>query len=132
MPLTAKKSTALESLLAAPTIRAAAKKCGVAEQTLHRWLREPDFASALRARQEEVLAEASGLLKQHTLRAIRTLLREMTSKTSKGIVRLNAADKVLTHALRLREAIDVASAIRQLKDEVDQLKGLSPKPEAPK
>ncbi len=46
--LTHKQDKALIALLTEPTITAAAKKAGIGERTLYRWLDDPLFAGALR------------------------------------------------------------------------------------
>jgi hypothetical protein len=45
---------AIAALLAEPTIEAAARKAGISESTLLRWLQEPAFKAAFRAARRQV------------------------------------------------------------------------------
>ena len=54
--LTARQKKALRALLSCSTVRAAAKRAGVGEATIHRYLHDPQFKAELRARQDELMA----------------------------------------------------------------------------
>lgn len=54
--LSTNQKRALAALLTEPNIRRAALRCGLGENTLFRYLRNPVFQAALRARQDEILA----------------------------------------------------------------------------
>ena len=60
--LTTNQRKALAALLAEPTVRDAAKRAGLGETTLYRYLRDPDFTAELRQRQDEILTATTSAL----------------------------------------------------------------------
>lgn len=113
MTLSVKKRAAIDALLTSPTIKAAAAACKTTEQTLHRWLSEEEFARELSEGQSRALSRAVGLLKQRSVDAAERLYKEMESDDPNS-VRIQAADKLLNHALRLGDAVEMRAKIAEL------------------
>lgn len=57
--LSTNQRRALEELLGCSTVRAAAKQARLGEGTLYRYLADPTFKAALRARQDQVINAAT-------------------------------------------------------------------------
>ena len=99
--LTSKQRKALAAVLTEPTVAKAALTTGVAEVTLFRWLREPDFRTALREAEDEVIDAAMRRLLQVQDVAITTMIATMTDAEASHAVRLRAAVHALDFTLKL-------------------------------
>ncbi len=69
---------AISALLSCVTVEAAAKKVGVSDRTLHRWLKEPGFRRAHLAARRQVMDQALGALQQGALGAVAALVRNLS------------------------------------------------------
>jgi hypothetical protein len=108
-----KMEAAVAALLAEPSHRAAAARAGVAESTLHRWLRdEPGFAAAYRAARRAVVEHAVAQLQALTGDAVARLRANLTCGTPHAEIR--AAVAILGHALRGVEVLDVLARVQEL------------------
>lgn len=90
-----RKEIAIGCLLAFPTVKAAAKAAGVSEITLHRWLKEPQFATDYRQARERVLETATEQLRSGALQAVEVLRQVATNKKAPAASRVQAARSFL-------------------------------------
>jgi|SRR5579859_1950499 len=90
-----RRTIALAALLCHPTIKAAARVSGIAEVTLGRWLKDPQFAADYQSARENVLKLASDELKQGTLQAVSVLREVMANKKAPAASRVQAARSFL-------------------------------------
>jgi hypothetical protein len=114
-----KTEAAVAALLTEPTHAAAAARAGVAESTLHRWLRRPEFQAAYRAARERVVDEAVGQLQRAAGEAVATLRANLAGPRPADQIR--AAVAILGQLARLdldqrrvlsgREALLLAEAL---------------------
>lgn len=117
-PLTAQQRRAVEALLAGRTKADAAREANVAETTLHRWYaNNPAFVAEMERGRREGLKNAVDALRLSACRAVERLKAEMDSP-SPNPVRITAADKILTHAMRLGEATDMAAKVEELEKRI--------------
>ena len=107
-----KEDAALAALLSEPTIEAAARKAGIGESTLLRWMAEPTFKARYRAARRSVVESAVGRLQQAATQAVDSLTRNLTC----GIpaVEVGAAKSVLDQAIKAVELVDLAERVEQL------------------
>jgi hypothetical protein len=103
---------ALAALLSEPTIEAAAKKAGIGESTLLRWLAEPEFKACYRAARRSVVESAIGRLQQAATQAMDALSRNLTCGTP--AVEVGAAKAMLDYAIKAVELVDLAERVEQL------------------
>ena len=69
--LTQSQELALPALLTCPTVKAAARQCGVHERTIRRWLHDDEhFQKTLRQFRNEALSQASTHLQQGATHAV--------------------------------------------------------------
>ncbi|MGB8986096.1 MAG: hypothetical protein WCC37_05790 [Candidatus Sulfotelmatobacter sp.] len=90
-----KKELAIGCLLAFPTVRAAAKAAGIHEITLHRWLKERQFAFDYQRARERVLETASEQLRSGTLQAVEVLREVAANRKAPAASRVQAARSFL-------------------------------------
>jgi hypothetical protein len=109
-----KAEQAIAALLTRPSIEDAARVAGVAEKTLRRWIREPQFnARYLQARSESV-RQAIARIQQATGAAGATILKLMTDTSVSAAVRLRAAECVFGLAVKGIELEDIEARVQEL------------------
>ena len=108
------------ALLSEPSIAAAAKKAGVGERTLHRWMRQELFGQAYRDARREAFAQAIGLTQRSAAAAVATLLRIMHDPKARDSSRVSAATNVLKFARESIELDDLAERIVKLEHAVSE------------
>jgi transposase-like protein len=112
---TRKEEQAIEALLTAPTIEAAAQKSGVAPVTLYRWLRDPSFRTHYRKARSAVLESAIAGLQGMAKEATETLGRNLHAEQAS--VQISAAKLVLDFAIRGQELMDLKEQTERLERE---------------
>lgn len=115
--LSPSKRRAVLALVEHGNVSKAADACGVARQTLHRWMREPEFSSALRGASGEQVEQVSRRLTALMLKAVDTLESLLLSSDSEHQKRL-AADSILSHGLRLRELVELEQRVSELEKRI--------------
>lgn len=115
----AKRARALAALMTHPNVRSAAEACGVGERTLHRWLRDPEFAAQLAQVESELVDAAARRLLALTDDAIRSLAQLLVGSEDDS-VRLRAAVAVLDQTARWREATAIERRLSILEKELER------------
>ena len=112
-PLTPRQKGALAALLGCPTVRAAALEAGVPESTLYDWLALDGFQAALQDASERAFRRSVVTLKRHCGTAIDRLVVEMAADAP-HMDRVAVADKILSHALRFFDAVEMRAKVEKL------------------
>ncbi len=112
--LTPKQRKAIETLLATGEVAAAAREAGVSRDTLHRWLKQPGFAQAVRDAEAKALDDLSRLLVRLGRTAAATLAKAMGDAATPPATRVRAADAVLGRLLQLRELATLETRVAEL------------------
>ena len=105
-----RRARALAALMTSATVKSAAALSGVGERTLHRWLRDPDFAAQLAQVETELVDAAARRLLSLTSEAIRSLAQLSAGAEDDG-VRLRTAVAILDQAARWRESVSIERRI---------------------
>jgi len=108
------REAAVTALITNPTIKGAASECGIAEKTLHAWLKEEDFANRVREAQEEVTRQAIGRTLLSIGRSIETLEDIMQDATNNASPRVAAARTLLDYAFKVYELQTVQQRLEAL------------------
>ncbi len=108
------------ALLSEPSIAAAAKKAGVGERTLHRWMRQEEFGLAYRNARREAFAQAIGLTQRSAAAAVATLLRIMHDPKATWASRVAASNSILKFARESIELDDLAERIVRLEQAMQE------------
>jgi hypothetical protein len=109
-----KQLKAVEALLVTGGVAAAATAAGVSRATLHRWLREPAFAAAVREAEATALDELSRSLVGLGRTAVATLAKAMGDPSVPWSTRVRAADAALGRLLQLRELATLEARVSEL------------------
>jgi hypothetical protein len=105
---------ALTALLTCPSITAAAQQCGVAEVTLHRWLKDTAFQAAYREARRVVVQHAIAQVQRATGEAVETLRSVMQDPEAPASARVSAAKAILETAVKGIEIDDLEVRIAAL------------------
>lgn len=117
------RDAALIALVSAPSLRAAAKECGVNERTLRKWLAEDEFAEQYNQRKREALQLAWGALQNRIGDAGRLVSQLMNDGDAPHQVRLSAARTVLEYGLKSCEQLDILPRLEALEQAERDRKG---------
>jgi hypothetical protein len=110
--LTEKQEAAITALLTEKTHVEAAKKAGIGEATLRRYLTQPEFVAAYRQARRAIVEDAVTALQKAATAAVKTLERNLDCGNL--VVETRAAQLVLEQAFRGAELLDLAQRIEEL------------------
>jgi hypothetical protein len=119
--LSHKQEQAIAALLSEATITSAAEKVGVAEVTVHRWLKLPHFTAAYREARRQSVEKGIAQIQQASWAASSTLIRLLGSGSDS--VRLRAAQTILEHANKGVELLDFEERLAALEQKEDERGG---------
>jgi len=114
--LTRKQEQAIAALLTTPTLKTAAAKAGIGEETLRRWMRHPGFTQAYLDARQTVLEQATAQLSQATGEAVLTLREVMGDVETASSARVTAARAVLEYAYKAQEQDQIIHRITLLEE----------------
>ena len=109
-----KQELAIVALVACGSITAAAQQCGVAEGTLHRWLKHTVFQAAYREARRAMVQHAITQVQRATGEAVETLRTVMQDAEAPASARVSAAKAVLETAVKAVELEDLEARIATL------------------
>lgn len=109
-----KQEKAISALLQAQSIREAAKESGIAEATLHRWLKDESFQEAYRAAKREVVQHALCRLQRSAGKAVKVLVDIAEGKKTPASARVSAAKVILETSLKAVEYEDLEKRISEI------------------
>ena len=112
--LSTNQARAIQALLACATIEKAAEQAGLSGRTVYRYLNEPTFKAALRARQDQAIAAAVAALAGLAGQSIETLRGVMEDTEAAQGVRVRASLGVLSHIHDMIELRDLAERVAAL------------------
>ena len=116
-----KEEAAISALLTESGIAAAAKKAGVGESTLRRWLQDTDFAERCRSARRQVLEQSTARLQSATVDAVNALRAIVSSQDSPPSTRVSAARTILDMAYRAVEVDELSERLHRLEMTTEQM-----------
>ena len=112
--LSRKQEQTIAALLTCDSITAAAAGCGMAEATLHRWLKDDGFQTAYREARRAVVQQAITQVQRATVEAVATLRAVMQDSECPASARVSAAKAILETAVKGIEIEDLETRIAAL------------------
>ena len=109
-----KKEEAIAALLTQRNIEEAAKAAGIGANTLLRWLKVPEFATAYREARRDAFRQSIARLQQGTSAAATTLLKTMVDPNAPASVKVRAAEAIFNHAAKAIEIEDIDARVSEL------------------
>lgn len=114
--LSRKKEQAIAALLSQPSIGGAAKKLGVGEKTLFRWLQLDEFQRAYKNARRQVIQQAIAQIQSVLSEAVQTLLNVMADSTTPASAKVSAARALLDIGFKVVEIDDLESRIEKIEN----------------
>ena len=112
--LTRKKEQAIAALLSQPSIGGAAKKVGIGEKTLFRWLQLDEFQRAYKAARRQVIDQTIAQIQTVMSEAVQTLLNVMSDDAAPASAKVSAARAFLDIGFKVVEIEDLESRIEKI------------------
>ncbi len=109
-----KQEAAIVALLTEPTIESAAKKIGVGETTLFRWLQTEKFQEAYREAKRQAVQQSIAKLQQASGEAVDTLRDVMANDEAPANSRVSSAKAILEMSLKAVEIEDIIKRVEEL------------------
>jgi len=109
-----KKEAAILALLSHRSIEEAARQLSVGARTLHRWLKEPEFATAYREAKRAAFSQAIARLHQMSSTAVTMLGKAMLDPQTPPATRVRAAHSILEHTAKAIEIEDLEARLAEL------------------
>lgn len=113
------KEKVIDALLSTDTIAAAAKKAGVSEATIYRFLRDDTFKNEYRNARRDVVENTVGQIQGATAEAVKTLKKNLTCGNPSAEIR--AAQIILETAYKGVEMIDLQMRLEILEAEQQKM-----------
>ncbi len=112
---TANREKALAALLESATITEAAKKCGLSEKTLRRYLEDAEFQKEFRAARRVVFEQNIVRLQSLHTGAVETLERNLNCENPS--VEVRAAQIIIEGNRKDFETLDILERLEKIEDE---------------
>lgn len=109
-----KEDLALAALISEPTLGEAAKKVGISEVTLWRWMQDPEFQDKYRTARRQAVSQSITQLQKISSEAVKTVRDVMNDKETPPASRVTAAKAVLELAIKAVEVEDLAGRVEAL------------------
>lgn len=116
--LTPRQEKALTALLTEVTIEAAAKRAGISDVTLWRWLQEPLFQAHYQQARRQIVGDAVGLLQRASKKAVATLVKNLDCGLPS--VEVAAARVILEQAYKGVELLELEERITGLEENLPE------------
>jgi transposase-like protein len=111
-----KQEMAILYLMTEKTVGDAAKRAGITERTLWRWMQDDNFQKAYSKAKSDVVGHATARLRQSMTIAVDTLAELCRNKHTPAIARANAARAILEFAFKAHQDEDLQARIERLED----------------
>jgi len=115
MPKRSSTDRALVALLESNSIRDAARACRLSEETIYRYLRDPDFIKNYREARRQTVEAAISKLQAAANDAVETLERNLHCHNP--AVEVRTAQIILENAFKGVELLDITERIERLENE---------------
>ena len=94
------KKIAIDMLAAGAKQVDVAKRCGVDEATIHRWISEVEFSAALRKQTAENMRQSARLLQTAFDLAVQAMISALTDEDVSHAQKIRAANSVISNAAK--------------------------------
>ena len=118
-----KKEEAIAALLTQRSIAEAAKVAGIGTQTLHRWLKIPEFQAEYQEARRAAVSQANARLQQAASEAVSTLLAITADVNAPASARVRASDLILRHAKQGIQTEDLEARLATLEQMAEGARG---------
>jgi DNA invertase Pin-like site-specific DNA recombinase len=125
--LSRQKDEAIAALLEQPTVAAAARAIGVSDQTLGRWMKNPEFDAACRAARQANHRQALARLSRRAVGYVTSIRNIVADPKVRASTRLEAAQFVISEASHARVMEDFAAEVAKVERAAKASRAEAPK-----
>jgi hypothetical protein len=104
----------IAKLLTLPTIRAVSEECSIGMSTIHRWMRDPDFQTALAAARTELTNGITNQLRNAAPRAVDTLAEISSNPNAGEASRVAASARIIDNFIKTNTLESIELRLSQL------------------
>jgi len=112
------REIAISALLTEPTIPEAAKKAGVHERTLYRWLQDEEFKNEYNKAKRQLVDQALNYMQAITGTAIRKLNEIIEADDTPPNVKVSAIKTLLDNVVKIREVEELEKEIEEIRQQL--------------
>jgi transposase-like protein len=112
------REAAILALACGETVSDAARKAGVVERTIYRWLKEEGFRQEIATARAEMFNRALGRLAEGAVASV-LMLRQLCLKAKSEAVRLAAARTILEQGTKVRESVEFEHRLQALEQNLN-------------
>lgn len=105
----------IAALLQSPTVKEAAKSCGMDYTVIYDRLKEPAFKEQYQAARQEVIQQAITYVQSVTAAAIKRLHDIMNDPEVAPQIQVNAAESIIRNSLKLTEQGEIMQQLAEIK-----------------
>lgn len=120
--LNTRQEKALTALLSCPSIREAAELAGLSERQVFRYLADPAFTEQYQAARDETFKRALSFLQIGAQSAAAVMRRIVEDEANSPALRLGAAAKLISLALKAREIQNVEARLDDMERRLREAK----------
>ena len=120
-----KQEKTIMALLTELTYSRAAKKAGIGETTLYRWLDDDEFNRAFKHARKKAFSQSISHLQQATASAVETLQNIMENEEAPASSRVTAAKTVIEMEYKAYEMEDLTEELDEIKQFIQENKARS-------
>lgn len=111
----------MQALLTSRTVKEAAQKAGTTDNTIRRYMKDPEFVAVYKERVSEIMEAATRNLQQNFNAAIDRLGRIVADDEESGTNQIAAARALLDYGLKFTEFNDILSELETAEGGADVL-----------
>lgn len=111
----------MQALLTSRTVKEAAAKAGTTDNTIRRYMKDPEFVTVYKERVSEIMEAATRNLQQNFNAAIDRLGRIVADDEESGTNQIAAARALLDYGLKFTEFNDILSELETAEGGADVL-----------
>jgi hypothetical protein len=112
--LTYNQLNCVRALITGASYKEAALEAEVTINSIHRWLRDPEFAEMVKTGRDAAFQNASMRLSAGAFNAVCILEELSNDETVSPATRARCASDLLTHAIKVKEIVELADRITQI------------------
>jgi hypothetical protein len=112
------RPAAVLALAAGESVASAARKAGVTERTVHRWLEADPFRREVAQARADMFGRALGSLAEGAASGA-LMLRQLCLKAKSESVKLGAARALLELGPRMRDSVEMEERVRALEERLE-------------
>lgn len=118
-----KQEIAILALLTENTLKDAAKKAGIGETTLWRWMQEEQFKDMYQEAKRQTVSHVTARLRQSMTTAVDTLIEIAENKEMQPMARVVASKTLLEYGFKAHEMEDLQVRVVQLEEQFKEQDG---------